>query len=81
MTAVFDGSLLPKAKFAAVAFIIIRRLQAEIIGSKAERVSAMQKYSKEVEHSASNMEFIGSAIKKSRFYSVENLINILEEMK
>lgn len=81
MTAVFDGSLLPKAKFAAVAFIIIRRLQAEVIGSKTERVSAMQKYSKEVEHSSSNMEFINSAIKKSRFYSVENLINILEEMK
>jgi lysine-N-methylase len=81
MAAVFDGSLLPKAKFAAVAFIIIRRLQAEVMSEKAERVKAMQKFSKEVEHSANNMDFINSSIKKSRFYSIENLISILEEIK
>ena len=81
MTAVFDGSLLPKAKFAAVAFIIIRHLQAEVMSEKTERVRVMQKFSKEVEHSASNMEFINTAIRKSRFYSTENLINILEEIK
>jgi lysine-N-methylase len=81
MTAVFDGSLLPKAKFAAVSFIIIRHLQAEVANEKNERVRVMQKFSKEVEHSASNMEFINTAIRKSRFYSTENLINILEEIK
>ncbi len=73
MTAVFDGDLLTKAKFAAVSFIIIRRLQSGCIGEKSARVRAMQKYSKEVEHSAQNMEFLMLSMKKSRFYSVENL--------
>ena len=44
-------------------------------------VPLQKKFSKEVEHSASNMEFINTAIRKSRFYSTENLINILEEIK
>ncbi len=79
MAAVFDGDLLTKAKFAAVSFIIISRLQAENIEDKASRVRAMQKYSKEVEHSAQNMEYLCSAMKKSRFYSVENIINILSQ--
>lgn len=77
MAAVFDGDLLTKAKFAAVSFIIIRRLQANNFSNKAARVRAMQKYSKEVEHSAQNMEYLYSAMKKSRFYSVENIVNIL----
>ncbi len=81
MTAVFDDSLLPKAKFAAVSFIIIRSLQADCIDDKNARVKIMQRYSKEVEHSAGNMEYINSSIKKSRFYSTDNLINILEEIK
>ncbi len=79
MTAVFDGDLLTKAKFAAVSFIIIRRLQTGCIEEKSARIKAMQKYSKEVEHSAQNMEFLRLSIKRSRFYSVENLINILSE--
>lgn len=79
MTAVFDGDLLSKAKFAAVSFIIIRRLQAECINDKSSRVSVMQKYSKEIEHSQLNMDKLLSAIKKSRFYSTDNLINILSE--
>lgn len=77
MAAVFDGDLLTKAKFAAVSFIVIHRLQAENINDKSARVRAMQKYSKEVEHSAKNMDYLCSAMKKSRFYSIENLINIL----
>ncbi len=84
MTAVFDGDLLTKAKFAAVSFIIIRRLQAENVCDKQARIRAMQKYSKEVEHSAQNMEYLCSAMKKSRFYGVENIVNILsqrEELK
>lgn len=83
MTAVFDGDLLTKAKFAAVSFIMIRRLQADC-GNKQARITVMQKFSKEVEHSAQNMEFMNSVMKKSRFYSIENLINILsgtEEIK
>ncbi len=79
MTAVFDGDLLSKAKFAAVSFIIICRLQAERINSKSARTTAMQKFSKEVEHSAQNMYYLISSIKKSRFYSTENIINILSE--
>ncbi len=81
MTAVFDGDLLPKAKFAAVSYIVIRNLQADCVEDKNARVRVMQRYSKEVEHSARNMEYINSSIKKSRFYSIENLINILEEIK
>lgn len=77
MAAVFDGDLLTKAKFAAVSFIVIRRLQAENINDKSARVQAMQKFSKEVEHSAQNMDYLCSAMKKSRFYSIENLISIL----
>lgn len=77
MTAVFDGDLLTKAKFAAVSFIIICRLQMENIGNRQARIDTMQKYSKEVEHSALNLDYLHSAMKKSRFYSVENLINIL----
>lgn len=79
MAAVFDGDLLSKAKFAAVSYIIIRHLQAENITDKAARITAMQKYSKEVEHSQPNMDKIFSLIKKSRFYSIDNLINILSE--
>lgn len=84
MTAVFDGDLLTKAKFAAVSFIIIRRLQTENICDKQARIRAMQKFSKEVEHSAQNMEYLRIQMKKSRFYSVENIVNILsqrEELK
>lgn len=79
MAAVFDGDLLSKSKFAAVSYIIISRLQSENAADKTARVTAMQKYSKEVEHSQLNMDKILSSIKKSRFYSVDNLINILSE--
>ena len=79
MAAVFDGDLISKSKFAAVSFIIISHLQAENITDKQARVTAMQKYSKEVEHSQLNMDKIISTVKKSRFYSIDNLINILSE--
>ncbi len=79
MAAVFDGDVLSKSKFAAVSFIIISRLQAENISDKTVRTTAMQKYSKEIEHSQLNMDKILSSIKKSRFYSTDNLINILSE--
>lgn len=79
MTAVFDGDILSKSKFAAISFIMISRLQSDNINDKTARVTAMQKYSKEVEHSQPNMDKIISAIKKSKFYSTDNLINILSE--
>ncbi len=79
MTAAFDGDLLSKAKFAAVSYIIISRLQAENPDDKSARITAMQKYSKEVEHSQPNMDKLVSSIRKSRFYSIDNLINILSE--
>lgn len=79
MTAAFDGDLLSKAKFAAVSYIIISRLQAENPDDKTARITAMQKYSKEVEHSMLNMDKLTSSIRKSRFYSIDNLINILSE--
>lgn len=79
MTAVFDGDLLTKSKFAAVSFVIIQRLQASENADKSRRTQIMQRYSKEVEHSASNLDFLNLSMKKSRFYSVENLINIIQE--
>ncbi|MBQ2841744.1 MAG: flagellin lysine-N-methylase [Clostridia bacterium] len=79
MTAVFDGDLLTKSKFAAVSFIVIQRLQASVNADKKIRTKIIQRYSKEVEHSAFNMDFLNSSIKKSRCYSVENLINIIQE--
>ncbi|MBQ2904793.1 MAG: flagellin lysine-N-methylase [Clostridia bacterium] len=79
MTAVFDGDLLTKAKLAAVSFIVIQRLQASVNADKETRTKIIQRYSKEVEHSASNMEFLKTAMKKSRCYGIENLINIIME--
>ncbi len=78
MLAVFDRSLLPKAKFAVASFLVIRRL-ISCTKNKSERIKAMQKFSKEVEHSALNMEFLETQIKKSRCYGIENLINNIWE--
>lgn len=79
MTAVFDGDLLTKSKFAAVSFVIIQKLHATVNADKEKRTQIMQRFSKEVEHSAPNMEFLNRSMKKSRFYSVENLINLIME--
>lgn len=79
MTAVFDRDLLTKSKFAAVAFIVIQKLCAAQNADKEKRVQIMQRFSKEVEHSASNMDFLNNTMKRSRFYSVDNLINIIQE--
>lgn len=77
---VFDGDVLTKAKFAAVSFIIIKRLHASLKAlEKEQRTEIAQKYSKEVEHSANNMDFLLHSMKKSRFYSAENIINVLSE--
>ncbi len=75
--ATFDRDLISKAKFAAVSHIIISRLLSAA-QTKDERMRIMQRYSKEVEHSASNMDFLHNKMRKSRFYLTENLINILE---
>ena len=79
MTAVFDGDLLTKAKLTAVSFIVIRKLQASVNADKETRTKIIQRYSKEVEHSASNMDFLDKTMKKSRCYGIENLINIIME--
>lgn len=79
MTAAFDSNILSKSVFAAVSYIVISRLQTECFSDKTSRVSVMQKYSKEVEHSQLNMDKILMSIKKSRYYSIDNLINILSE--
>lgn len=79
MTAVFDIDLLTKSKFAAVSFIIIRKLCTAENADKEKHIRIMQRFSKEVEHSASNMDYLNTTMKKSRFYSVENLINIIGE--
>lgn len=79
MTAVFDRDLLTKSKFAAVSFVIIQKLHAAVNADKEKRTQIMQRFSKEVEHSAPNMEFLNRSMKKNRFYSVENLINLIME--
>lgn len=80
ITAAYDYDLLSKSKFAAVSFIVIKRLHASLGALKKEqRVEISQKYSKEAEHSASNMDFIFRSMKKSRYYGIHNLINILSE--
>lgn len=82
LTAVFDYDLLTKAKFTVLSLINICRIQAFANASdKQSRVEIMQKYSKEVEHSANNLETLNLLIKQSKYYSVGNLINILEMIK
>ncbi len=82
MTAVFDYDLLTKAKFTVLSLILIWRIQAFAEAyTKDERIEIMQKYSKEVEHSADNLVAMSGFIRKSKFYSVKNLINILSEQE
>lgn len=80
MTAVFDRNLLPKAKFTALAFIAVRKLHSALpdINNKQSRIDSILRFSKEVEHSAENMQAVFAAMKSSKYYSTENLINILE---
>jgi len=80
ITAAYDYDLLTKSKFAIVSFIVIKRLHAGLDAIKKEqRVEISQKYSKETEHSSSNMDFLFRSMKKSRYYGIHNLINILSE--
>ena len=81
MAAVFDRSLLIKSKFAAVSFIVIQKLCAAENAGKERRTQIMQRFSKEVEHSASNMDFLNTTMKKSRCYSVRNLINLINSVQ
>ena len=46
---------------------------------KDRRVEISQKYSKETEHSANNMDFLFRSMKKSRCYGIHNIVNILSE--
>ena len=76
ITAVYDGRVLEKAIFAVLCTVMIMRISA--LGNEEFQINA-QKFSKEIEHSALNMEILVKAIRKSRCFSVENLINILSE--
>lgn len=76
ITAAYDGDLAGKVKFCIQAIIVIESLAADCTDKQA-RIRLMQRYSKEIEHSAFNMAMMRSRIGKSRFYSSENLINIL----
>ena len=81
MTAAFDGDILSKAKFTVFSVIMCRLLEASLsdFTDKHARIEAMRRYSKEVEHSAENMSAVFETIKKSRYFSSENLINILSD--
>lgn len=76
ITAAYDGNLIDKSRLAAVSLIAVSRLQA---ASGEDIVQTAQKFSKEVEHSANNMDKLMKSVKKSGFYSTKNLINILSE--
>ncbi len=76
ITAAYDGRLLEKAILGVLCTIVIMRISA--LGNEDFQTAA-QKFSKEIEHSALNMEILQKAIRKSRCFSVENLINILSE--
>lgn len=79
MTAVFDGKLAEKAKFTVFSVIACLILQTALpdFTQNSERIEAARRYSKEVEHSAENMAAVFEAIKKSRCFGSDNLINIL----
>ncbi len=79
MTAAFDKNILSKAKFTVFSVIACLILEAALPDpeSKHSRIEAMRRYSKEVEHSAENMDTVFTAIKKSRYFGSDNLINIL----
>ena len=76
ITAAYDGRLLEKAILSVLCTIVIVRISAL---SNTDFCVTAQKFSKEIEHSALNMEILQKAIRKSRCFSVENLINILSE--
>lgn len=79
MTAAFDRDLSSKAKFTVFSVIMCLILEAALPDSdnRQSRIEAMRRYSKEVEHSAENMATVFEAIKKSRCFGSDNLINIL----
>lgn len=79
MTAAFDGKLAEKAEFTVFSVIACLILQAALpdFTQKSARIEAARRYSKEVEHSAENMAAVFKAIKKSRCFGSDNLINIL----
>ena len=79
MTAAFDGNLISKARFTVFSVIssLILASASPRFGNKDERIEAYRRYSKEVEHSAENLDCIFTAIKKSRYFGSDNLINIL----
>lgn len=80
ITASYDGDLIGKVKFCIQAIIVIENLILSTdFSDKQARLRLMQRYSKEIEHSADNMQLMRSKIKKSNFYSTNNLINILKE--
>ena len=79
MTAAFDKNLASKAKFTVFSVITCLALEASLpdFKEKSDRTEAMRRYSKEIEHSAENMDAVFTAIKKSRSFGSDNLINIL----
>lgn len=79
MTAAFDGRLLVKAKLFAAEFIAAVGIQAGLeCASRSERVTVLQRFSKELEHSEENLGRLCALAARSRYYSLTNLINILE---
>ena len=71
--------LAEKAKFTVFSVVACLALQAALpdFSQKSARIEAARRYSKEVEQSAENMAAVAHAIKKSRCFGSDNLINIL----
>lgn len=82
MTAAFDGRLPVKAKLFAAEFIAAVGIQAGLeCASRSERVTVLQRFSKELEHSEENLGRLCALAARSRYYSLTNLINILESQE
>lgn len=79
MTAAFDGELLVKAKLFAMIYIVVLHIQAGLeCETREERITVLQRLSRELEHSAENLEALCEHARKSKYFSLTNLINILD---
>ena len=80
MRAVYDYNLLSKAKLAVVSFLCIRDLDlVRFIQQKEkftlkDRIDVARIYSKEVEHSEDNMEYLGEAFDFEDVFTTEQLM-------
>lgn len=80
MKTVYDGDVLGKAKFVAVAFLMIRDMDTQRYISQNEtftqqdRVDTARIYSKEVEHSEENLKYLAEAFGQESVFETGEMI-------